>query len=213
MAYLIVGGNPKSREEKLNFLVKELGSNLNENNPDLFLVRPEKNIGIATIRNIKTFLNKKAWEGKKIKLVVVFDAQAMSIEAQNAFLKTLEEPPGSCQIILIAQDKANLLPTIISRTKVIQLVEAEQENFDTVWQEWQKIVDKDLGEKIVFADEKGKQAKEWLLSLTLALQQRLIDSGDKQKIAYWLKLCQKALAMMASNVSPARVVDWLMLSI
>jgi len=213
MAYLIVGGTPKDKEEKLNFLVNDLGTNLNENNPDLFLIKPEKNIGIETIRDVKTFLNKKTWGEKGIKLVVVFDAHTMSPEAQNAFLKTLEEPPGNCQIILITQDRSSLLPTVISRLEVIQLAETEQENFDAIWQEWQNIADKDLAEKIRFADEKSKQAKEWLLALTSALQQELIYSENKDKIACWLRLCQKALTMIGSNVVPARVVDWLMLSI
>src|SRR3990167_2276723 len=52
----------------------------------------------------------------KVKFVVVKDADMLTIEAQNALLKLLEEPPSHAVIILATQRKQKLLPTVRSRT-------------------------------------------------------------------------------------------------
>lgn len=48
-------------------------------------------------------------------------ADTMNEQAQNALLKVLEEPPGSVLFILIAENKAALLDTVISRCTVLSL--------------------------------------------------------------------------------------------
>jgi DNA polymerase III subunit delta' len=50
---------------------------------------------------------------------VVADAHTMSAEAQNALLKTLEEPPANTVIILISNTATSLLPTVRSRCIII----------------------------------------------------------------------------------------------
>lgn len=49
-----------------------------------------------------------------------------SIPAQNSFLKLLEEPPSNVQFVLTTDNKNNLLPTIISRVKIVKLQENEK---------------------------------------------------------------------------------------
>ncbi|MEK7597605.1 MAG: hypothetical protein AAB441_03080 [Patescibacteria group bacterium] len=49
-----------------------------------------------------------------------------SIPAQNSFLKLLEEPPSNVQFILSTDNKNNLLPTIVSRVKIVKLQEDEK---------------------------------------------------------------------------------------
>ena len=56
--------------------------------------------------------------------VILKDAHHLTEEAQNALLKTLEEPPENVHIILLAQDSEFLLPTIISRCQIIELPSA-----------------------------------------------------------------------------------------
>jgi len=213
MAYLIVGDSQKLREEKLQELADSFGVSLSTNNPDLFLIDPDNNISIEAIRDIKRFLNKKAWNDQGIKLVIVFSAQAMSIEAQNAFLKTLEEPPANSEIILITNHKASLLPTIVSRSKLINLIpEKQHTDSKKLVAEWQKITKADLSEKLIFAEQKSKEAKVWLTSLVFGLETELLKGviGD---LDHHLRLCQKAHNMINNNIAPARTLDWLMLSI
>ena len=83
--------------------------------PDLLLVAPEdRQIKIDEIRLIDDALSFRPFEGRK-KIVIVDDADTMNIAAANAFLKTLEEPPGDSVIVLISSRPDRLPATIRSR--------------------------------------------------------------------------------------------------
>ncbi|MEO0275254.1 MAG: hypothetical protein ABIM60_00530 [candidate division WOR-3 bacterium] len=75
-------------------------------------------IGINQIRRIKEEIIYPPLEGDKI-FYLFLDADLMGREAQNAFLKTLEEPPNYITFILISSHPELLLPTIRSRTQKI----------------------------------------------------------------------------------------------
>ena len=64
------------------------------------------------------------------KVYVLHNAQAMTVEAQNALLKLLEEPPDYVCLILTAPTKKKLLPTVISRVFSLSLGEAIEEALD-----------------------------------------------------------------------------------
>ena len=51
----------------------------------------------------------------KYKIYIVPDADMMSVQAQNALLKTIEEPPAYAVILLLTENAEILLPTIRSR--------------------------------------------------------------------------------------------------
>lgn len=75
-------------------------------------------IRIATIRDVKKELSLSLFsEGKRV--VIIFDAHLMNVQAQNAFLKALEEPPANTVLILTTSHTNSLLPTIISRCQQI----------------------------------------------------------------------------------------------
>jgi len=83
--------------------------------PDLHVVEAEGNlIRIDQMRVLEKDLNKKPAEAKR-KVAVIDEAQLMNQEAANTFLKTLEEPPPETYIILVAESKEALLPTVVSR--------------------------------------------------------------------------------------------------
>jgi DNA polymerase-3 subunit delta' len=85
------------------------------NHPDLKIVQPDGDvIKIDQIREVAEFLSFTPFEGKK-KVVVIDEAERMNQSAQNAFLKTLEEPPDDSLIILITSSEDTLLETIRSR--------------------------------------------------------------------------------------------------
>ncbi|HSX47187.1 MAG TPA: hypothetical protein VLF63_00275 [Patescibacteria group bacterium] len=76
----------------------------------------KKNISIDQIRKIQQFLSLKVPGNKYIdRIVLINDADYLSLEAQNSLLKILEEPPKGSLIILNCQFDTNLLPTILSR--------------------------------------------------------------------------------------------------
>ena len=86
-------------------------------------IAPEKgNIAIEQIRKLTLFFRLKVPGKAKIKrLAVIRDAELMSLEAQNALLKLLEEPPVDSILILVSSQPRNLLSTIRSRVQTIQL--------------------------------------------------------------------------------------------
>lgn len=90
--------------------------------PDLLLVsRPEEKheLPIATIRALCLELGLKPMRGTR-RIAIVDDADDLSEEAANAFLKTLEEPPPGAVLILIGTSAELQLDTILSRCRVVR---------------------------------------------------------------------------------------------
>ncbi len=92
-------------------------------NPDVLIVGPrtsdgEAHIVVDDIRAIKTFLSLKPLYGSR-KIVVVDDAECITEEGANAFLKVLEEPPSQALIILVTASPRLLPATILSRCQEV----------------------------------------------------------------------------------------------
>jgi DNA polymerase-3 subunit delta' len=85
----------------------------------LIWVASEGKIKIAEVRRVQEELSLTNPFGKR-RVVVLRRAETMTREAQNAFLKVLEEPRTDVVFILTAEDLAGLLPTVISRTQVVR---------------------------------------------------------------------------------------------
>jgi len=85
------------------------------NFPDFISIRPEgQNIKIEQIREVNRRLS-FAPVSARYRVCVIQQAEAMTTDAANAFLKTLEEPPAGNILVLNAVEPLNLLPTIVSR--------------------------------------------------------------------------------------------------
>ncbi len=80
----------------------------------VYVIKPIDNIGIDEIRNAIDFLSVSK---EKIKYLVIYDSEKMTVEAVNAFLKTLEEPSKGSVIILTTTKWKNLLKTVKSRVE------------------------------------------------------------------------------------------------
>jgi DNA polymerase III subunit delta' len=88
--------------------------------PDVHLLLPDGDeIKIDQIRRAQADLALKPFEGER-KTMIVDGADRMNTAAANAFLKTLEEPPGDTLLVLIAALPQGLLPTIRSRCQEIK---------------------------------------------------------------------------------------------
>lgn len=79
-------------------------------------------ISIQVVRDLQKFLQLKTVGEKPLRrTIIVESAHAMTTEAQNAFLKLLEEPPADTLVILTANSPRSLLPTILSRAQTISI--------------------------------------------------------------------------------------------
>ena len=75
-----------------------------------------------SINDIKNIIKETKIFYPKTRIYFLCDFHLSSIPAQNSFLKLLEEPPTNVQFILSTDNKNNLLPTIVSRVKIIKLL-------------------------------------------------------------------------------------------
>lgn len=102
--------------------------------PDVTWVEPENKsriIGVDQIRGLIDTVAQTAFGGGW-KVGVVLACDRMKAEGANAFLKTLEEPPGKTLLLLVTDQVQGLLPTIVSRCQKVVLTEADPE---PVWME------------------------------------------------------------------------------
>ena len=87
--------------------------------PDVESIKPAGNsLKIEQIREIGQSIGLKPFEGKR-KVYIIEDAHLMTVEAANALLKNLEEPPAYAAFILTAAGADSLLPTIRSRCQEV----------------------------------------------------------------------------------------------
>lgn len=93
------------------------------NHPDIIRVRHEKpnSIGVEDVREqvigdvmIKPY-------SSPYKIYIIAEADKMTVQAQNALLKTIEEPPAYAVIFLLVENADSLLPTIRSRCVMLKL--------------------------------------------------------------------------------------------
>jgi hypothetical protein len=91
--------------------------------PYFLHLQPENNvIPIEMIRGTQHFLRLKTIGRSELRRVIlVEDAHLMTIEAQNAFLKSVEEPPSDTIIILTVSQPKKLLPTMSSRLQTLSV--------------------------------------------------------------------------------------------
>jgi len=74
----------------------------------------KKEIGVERARDVKRFVQLRPLRDR-FKLAIIDDAHMLTVAAQNALLKTLEEPPPRSCLILVANNPDALLPTVRSR--------------------------------------------------------------------------------------------------
>jgi DNA polymerase-3 subunit delta' len=99
--------------------------------PDLNIIYPfEGNIGIEELRTLKNNLSLKSYNNC-LKVGIIDDVHLMKKEAQNALLKTLEEPKGETLIILITSYPQLILKTIRSRLQEIKFSLASKKEIES----------------------------------------------------------------------------------
>jgi DNA polymerase-3 subunit delta' len=75
-----------------------------------------KDIRICQVRRLERLLSRAPFEGR-CRVVIIDPADALNVEAANAFLKTLEEPPASVVLVLVTSREEALPPTVRSRCR------------------------------------------------------------------------------------------------
>ena len=88
------------------------------------IIQPDEKgtISIEAIRELQHLVRLKTLGSGTIRRAILIEhAERLTVEAQNAYLKLLEEPPADTLLVLTADSKRSLLPTIISRLQTIHV--------------------------------------------------------------------------------------------
>ena len=95
---------------------------LHGSHPDLHFTRvPEKKtvVGVSDVREAIHEIHHAPFEGN-FRIWIIEDGERLTDEAQNALLKTLEEPPSRAVILLVTSLVGTLLPTVSSRCRLVR---------------------------------------------------------------------------------------------
>lgn len=148
---------------------------------DVYTLESEKSIGIEEIRSLQKKLFLKPIKSPS-KAIAINDAQTLTIESQNALLKVLEEPPRNTIIILNASNENALLPTILSRCKIIKLKNKprilEEKEEKEILELLSLLSSQKTGEKLKLAENLSKTKEETILKLEkiiLVLRKNLLE--------------------------------------
>lgn len=108
------------------------------NHADVHWVRPESKsrvILIEQMRELMQEINLKPTEAE-YKVAIIVAADRLNVNAANAFLKTLEEPPAKSVLILLSIEPQRLLETILSRCLRLNFAGEGGVRFDAAQLEW-----------------------------------------------------------------------------
>lgn len=121
-AHLIAGEDGIGKSKLANILAKLiLNGNLNREYVDIVNYKSNKSsFGVDEVRNIINEVYKKPFEGDK-KVIIIYEGNKLTIQAQNALLKTIEEPPEGVHIIILCESLELILDTIKSRCEIYKL--------------------------------------------------------------------------------------------
>src|ERR1051325_853771 len=152
-----------------------------DNHPDVYWIRPESKSRVITIDQIRDLLqtiNLKPTEAK-FKVATIVAADRLNVQAANAFLKTLEEPPADSILILLSAEPQRLLETILSRCLRLNFAGETSARRDPAFLAWLATFSEIAG-----AEQKSLLSRYRLLSVLLSklapLKEEIKDALTKR---------------------------------
>ncbi len=169
------------RNCKLMDGIKDEEGNIVPSHPDFLKIVPEKDIiKINIVRDISKFIRSRPMISRK-KVVLIENIDRMNIEAQNAFLKILEEPHFYVHYILTTSRIDTILDTIISRVQKFYLKRVSKAEFFDFFKEFSEDILNHAFEKGAFPENVSEDelAEEKVLSSIII---KIFENGDKRAL-------------------------------
>jgi DNA polymerase III subunit delta' len=138
------------------------------NHADVRVLEPltnKKDISIQQVRELEKALSLRSFSGRQ-KVAIIDPATLMNWPAQNALLKTLEEPPQGCVLILIASNAGGMLPTVRSRAFALSFAPLPRQQMVSF---------------LISSKGKTKEQAEFLAALTMG-SLGAVSKIDKEKL-------------------------------
>lgn len=207
IARLLISPNLQVRVAEINKILKNF--HFTPNHPDLLYFPYDSKLGISEARKIKMHFSLKPYCAKG-RAVVLEDASNLTHEAQNALLKTLEEPPENAILILAAPSDAKFLPTILSRCKIVILPSSIHHPYSSkLTSDIEMLLKADIEQRFEYI-EKLKDRKEFLHAMVFYFHKNLrsrLTSGNTEFVKELLQSEQWA----NQNVNIRAILEYLML--
>lgn len=217
--YLIVSLN----QTFINGEIEKKREKLNVSPFNIHEISPTPSIGINTVRNLREILSRKPFGGGE-RLIIIRGMEKATVEAANALLKILEEPPPGTFIILTSASLDQLLPTVVSRCQIISERKfqptVDLPEIKNITRLTEKILTSSPGERILLSQKVAKSRDEalqlldnFLVNLDQFLRLPLSNevSLSAKEAASLIKKVLAAKSYIGKNVSYKATLDVLFL--
>lgn len=225
-SFVVIGNSSEARIIERKKLLKKFAVNLWQT-----IIIEEKNASIESVREAQRMIYYRAYNNQYQAVIVPF-LEKLSLPAQQALLKTLEEPPKNTIIILEAQNYEQVLPTILSRSQVIFVgddLKIDLQEEVRIKAFWRKIFkNNSLGERLKTAltiasqIEDREELANWLNKQIIFFRNLLLkkinqesgrDNSEPRKISRILKILMMTKKYNSSNVNMKLLLDHLFINL
>lgn len=202
IARLLISSSQAIRAQEISKILTQ--ADLSKNHPDLLYFAADSKLGIEQSRAIKQHFSLKPYSASS-RAVILEDASLLTIDGQNALLKTLEELPVSAILIMAASSDAKFLPTILSRCQIVRLQgDGEAGKTKDYIQDIERLLDSNTEDRFEYI-EKLKEKEEFLISLVSYFHLKL------PIYAVFAKELLQAEQWKQANVNIRAILEYLML--
>src|SRR5258706_1077225 len=211
-AFCIVG---KSRQERQKEIEKRITSWHISSWDTIYLTADSPTIGIEDIRDFQHALALSP-QNSQAKVGVLWDIHRLTPEAQNALLKTLEEPPPNTYILAETPTPDVLLPTVLSRFSIVHIGagEADQKIIDEYKKILHEVLSAGPGRTLQLLEKytvTREDTKVFVENTLLAARSMLLADQTKEistkKVATFIHNLFAAQTQLSVNVNPKLVID------
>lgn len=207
---ILVSPNLTQRQEEILKAIK--AQDLKKDHPDVLYFDSEQKLGVAEAKKIREFLSLKPYNSQK-KIVAIESAYNLTPEAQNALLKSLEEPPEYSSLIILGIEKeSQLLPTILSRCQIesleFRVQSSELEKFE---KDINYLIDSSMDQRFEYI-EKLENKEEFLKALTSYYKNELVFQPGVVNLNF-AKSVMEAEKWAGENVNLRFILEYLMLNL
>lgn len=129
-AHIIEGADGVGKSALAEHLARTIIGRGDRDSVDIVRVRPEKTtIGVNQIRELVLEASLKPYEGER-KVIIIYQADKMTTEGQNALLKTIEEPLPGVVFFLLVENSLFMMETIKSRCHMHSLLPLNRQEME-----------------------------------------------------------------------------------
>lgn len=195
-------------QDSLKKILYNLDLPSNSPHPDITNIDSLSGWGIDQVRQLKIITQSRPLKANN-RAIIIHQAQNLTKQAQNSLLKILEEPPHQTTIVLITNNLSSLPDTIKSRCQIIKHNQTKPD------QKTSLAISQKLSDNLTLSQKicKDRQSCVKIIQNQIIFYQQLLIKNPQIDTLYKIKLLQKSLSMLNSNVNPVSALDFFFLSL